>query len=1094
MKKQFSTFSHFLNTAFAHVILRNISSGILLLLPLLATSQQQVSKEIQSLLNRGANFQTVSLLQFESTDLGRQSELSVLQRGTLLKTDSHAITELLNNPSPLIRLDIPVASGRNISLDLVEHHIFSPDFEVYTSDSPGSPMNYAQGKHFKGIIHGDPESIVAISVFENEINGLISMNGGNLMLGKVADSRENLHILYNDIDLKDKPVWECGTLDDGIGYTDEQLLYQGGQRDPGDCIRVYVEIDDTIVIHMGGATHALNFITSTFNQTITLYANEDISMSVSEILVWTTPSPYNGTTASQMLTAFQNNTGVVNGDLGHLVSFNAMGNGVAAGFDGICNSNPDLSKCFSGIFPVYAVVPAWSWAVNVIAHEMGHLIGSRHTHACVWNFNNTAIDGCSGVVEGNCQLPGIPPEGGTIMSYCHNTNVGTKFNLGFGTQPGNVLRNTVKSLGNCLSNSCIPASPQYCWSAGSQDQPGHAFWIQNVTLNSINNTSGNDIGGYGDYTSQSTQVNAGGTYTLSMSAANQGVNFAKSWAAWIDYNDDLDWDDAGELIGMGNGSLGIDIAFTVPSTSPLVTTRLRVAMKRADTGTLTPCGYASFGEVEDYTLEIINAAGPSCNDGAQNGDETGVDCGGSTCPACPTCTDGIQNGNETGVDCGGSCSECPGTALFGHYFESGWDGWIDGGGDATRYTGTNSWEGNYSINLQDNSAEQSAMTSPSVNLSGMDSVKLEFFFYSSSMENGEDFLVSYYDGTSYTTVATFTSGYGGNFANNSFWPASVKVTSAQVNFTSNARFRIQCDAGDNSDDVFIDAVTLIAYGSICTDSDSDGVCDSLDVCPGFDDNLIGTACDDGNECTENDVYLGAPDCTCAGTPIPDCVPCNPQTASITPNPLTHTGTGATSTNVLSLPSGSSDAEFTISNLNAKLGGNSSGRFIDRVNVWYEAGSGAQLYGSFNGDQQSTVNVSIAEIVQSVWVTLEDGYDGNSQVTQSISFTPVIHCTTPSAPFQGGEENGFTRIESRSAGSVLSSPTLNIYPNPAKDVLYLSFHGDIHSIRVISLDGKVIIHSQLNPEQGLNTSAIPPGIYVVVIQSGDEWYRAKFIKS
>ena len=51
---------------------------------------------------------------------------------------------------------------------------------------------------------------------------------------------------------------------------------------------------------------------------------------------------------------------------------------------------------------------------------------------------------------------------------------------------------------------------------------------------------------------------------------------------------------------------------------------------------------------------------PTCNDGIQNGDETGVDCGGSDCPACPTCNDGIQNGDETGVDCGGSdCPACP---------------------------------------------------------------------------------------------------------------------------------------------------------------------------------------------------------------------------------------------------------------------------------------------------------------------------------------------------------------------------------------------------------------------------------------------------
>ncbi len=48
----------------------------------------------------------------------------------------------------------------------------------------------------------------------------------------------------------------------------------------------------------------------------------------------------------------------------------------------------------------------------------------------------------------------------------------------------------------------------------------------------------------------------------------------------------------------------------------------------------------------------------TCNDGVQNGSETGVDCGGPDCNACavePTCTDGIQNGDEEGVDCGGSC-------------------------------------------------------------------------------------------------------------------------------------------------------------------------------------------------------------------------------------------------------------------------------------------------------------------------------------------------------------------------------------------------------------------------------------------------------
>ena len=59
---------------------------------------------------------------------------------------------------------------------------------------------------------------------------------------------------------------------------------------------------------------------------------------------------------------------------------------------------------------------------------------------------------------------------------------------------------------------------------------------------------------------------------------------------------------------------------------------------------------------------VDNGSCTYCSDGVMNGDETGIDCGGSdsSCPACPTCTDGMMNGSETGVDCGGpACPTCP---------------------------------------------------------------------------------------------------------------------------------------------------------------------------------------------------------------------------------------------------------------------------------------------------------------------------------------------------------------------------------------------------------------------------------------------------
>ncbi len=49
----------------------------------------------------------------------------------------------------------------------------------------------------------------------------------------------------------------------------------------------------------------------------------------------------------------------------------------------------------------------------------------------------------------------------------------------------------------------------------------------------------------------------------------------------------------------------------------------------------------------------------------------------------------------------------------------------------------------------------------------------------------------------------------------------------------------------------------------CSDMDMDEVCDSVDVCDNWDDNLLGTACNDGFSNTVDDEYI---DCeTCVGT-------------------------------------------------------------------------------------------------------------------------------------------------------------------------------------------------------------------------------------
>lgn len=112
-----------------------------------------------------------------------------------------------------------------------------------------------------------------------------------------------------------------------------------------------------------------------------------------------------------------------------------------------------------------------------MTHELGHVFGSRHTHSCVWNGNNTPIDSCGssqGFAEDGCTGGPIPEEGGTIMSYCHLTGVGVNFANGFGPQPSEKIKDFINNA-NCLGTSC---AAQSC----------HSF-VNNFVINSISSTT-----------------------------------------------------------------------------------------------------------------------------------------------------------------------------------------------------------------------------------------------------------------------------------------------------------------------------------------------------------------------------------------------------------------------------------------------------------------------------------------------------------------------------------------------------------------------------------------------------------------------------
>jgi hypothetical protein len=184
-------------------------------------------------------------------------------------------------------------------------------------------------------------------------------------------------------------------------------------------------------------------------------------------MIHTETDPYAGINGSEnVLYEFRKirNQSGFNGRLAHLLSTRGLGGGVAW-LNSLCSSfsNYAVSGNLNGGVVAY---PNYSWNVNVIAHELGHNFGSNHTQACVWNGNNTAIDGCADS-EGSCPRPPAAAGGGTIMSYCHLNGVGINPLKGFGPQPGDKIFNNFQNATCILSQDCsdVPPVNDICISA-----------------------------------------------------------------------------------------------------------------------------------------------------------------------------------------------------------------------------------------------------------------------------------------------------------------------------------------------------------------------------------------------------------------------------------------------------------------------------------------------------------------------------------------------------------------------------------------------------------------------------------------------------
>lgn len=185
-----------------------------------------------------------------------------------------------------------------------------------------------------------------------------------------------------------------------------------------------------------------------------------------------------------------------------------------------------------------------------------------------------------------------------------------------------------------------PPSSGYCSASGPACNTAANSWITEVAVNTatpFTNQSvcadGNPISiGYSDFTNLVITMDAGATYTITVTPGNPfAVDVCEMFADW---NGDGTFDEETETIQVLNGIPGAPQGTysgdaTVPVdafTAGLTRLRVRTYDLSAEAGLVGPCGQTAYGEVEDYSIQIINPNLPQCAENLMPADLTDPVC------------------------------------------------------------------------------------------------------------------------------------------------------------------------------------------------------------------------------------------------------------------------------------------------------------------------------------------------------------------------------------------------------------------------------------------------------------------------------------
>ena len=288
--------------------------------------------------------------------------------------------------------------------------------------------------------------------------------------------------------------------------------------------------------------------------------------------------------------------------------------------------------------------------VNPTTINFGYVVNGGTSTVISYTLNGTNLTGAPGNIvinapanfevsltagSGFSSSVNVPYSGSTLAS----TTIYARFKPTASNT--NYIGNITHTGGGATANVGVNGTSisSYCSSTGNMS---FQTSITRVQFDAINNTTAKPTG-YSDFTVQSANVNVGSSYNLSVNVNTDG-NYTISTNAWIDWNQNGNFSDAGETYNLGtalntpNGPTSLSpLNITIPAGATLGNTRMRVSTKY--NAFPTSCETAFDGEVEDYTINVY----PACTIPTITGTTPASRCGTGTVVLGATASAGIIN-------------------------------------------------------------------------------------------------------------------------------------------------------------------------------------------------------------------------------------------------------------------------------------------------------------------------------------------------------------------------------------------------------------------------------------------------------------------